>query len=385
MKIAFCLFKYFPFGGQQRNFLKIAKTCMSRGHQVDVYTTSWQRDILEGLNVVLLPVSGITNHKRRESLVKKFNHIISNKSYDAVVGFIKMPGLDLYYAADTCFAAKARERSIFYRLTGHCRSYLRFEKAVFDRNSAAEILLLSELEKSVFKEFYDTPDHRFDLLPPGISKDCLAPANAAEIRNQLRRELEIGPQTHVVLLVGSGFKTKGVDRAIRAISALTTALRKQTILLVVGQGKALPFRWLAWRLGVAGRVLFLQGRDDILRFFLAADLLLHPAYLENTGTVLIEAMAAGLPVLATDVCGFGFHIERAGAGVLVPSPFNQDTLNQRLVDMLTSDKKELWRQNGRLYVTNTDVFSRAERAAEIIEKVADRKSTQPHSGYRNAK
>jgi UDP-glucose:(heptosyl)LPS alpha-1,3-glucosyltransferase len=370
MKIAFCLFKYFPFGGQQRNFLKIAKTCISRGHQVDVYTTSWQRDIPEGLNVVLLPVSGFTNHKRRESLVKKFNHIISNKSYDAVVGFIKMPGLDVYYAADTCYAAKARERSIFYRLTGHCRSYLRFEKAVFDRNSAAEILLLSELEKSVFKEFYDTPDHRFHLLPPGISKDCLASANAVEIRNKLRRELKIGPQTQVVLLVGSGFKTKGVDRAIRAISALPSALRKQTILLVVGQGKALPFRWLAWRLGVAGQVLFLQGREDILRFFLAADLLLHPAYLENTGTVLIEAMAAGLPVLATDVCGFSFHVKRAAAGMLVPSPFHQETLNHYLKTMLTSEKKTQMQRNGKTYVANTDVFNRAEKAADIIEKIA---------------
>ena len=370
MKIAFCLFKYFPFGGQQRNFLKIAKTCISRGHQVDVYTTSWQRDIPEGLNVVLLPVSGITNHKRRESLVQKFNHIISNKSYDAVVGFIKMPGLDVYYAADTCYAAKARERSIFYRLTGHCRSYLRFEKAVFDRNSAAEILLLSEHEKPVFKEFYDTPDHRFHLLPPGISNDCLAPANAAEIRNQLRRELEIGPQTQVVLLVGSGFKTKGVDRAIRAISALPSALRKLTILLVVGQGKALPFRWLAWRVGVAGQVLFIQGREDILRFFLAADLLLHPAYLENTGTVLIEAMAAGLPVLATDVCGFSIHVKRAAAGMLVPSPFRQETLNQYLKTMLTSEKKAQWQRNGKTYVANTDVFSRAEKAADIIEKIA---------------
>ena len=335
-----------------------------------MYTTSWQGDVPEDLRVVCLTVSGITNHKRRESLMQKFNHIISNKSYDAVVGFIKMAGLDVYYAADPCYAAKTRDRSLFYRLTGHCRSYLRFERAVFDRNSATEILLLSEQEKSVFKEFYDTPDHRFHLLPPGISKDYLAPANAAEIGNQLRRELEIDPQTHVVLMVGSGFKTKGVDRAIRAISALPSALRKQTVLLIIGQGKALPFRWLAWRLGVADRVFFFQGREDILRFFLAADLLLHPAYLENTGTVLIEAMAAGLPVLATAVCGFSYHIERAGAGVILPLPFEQDMFNQYLVQMLTSDKRAQWRQNGKAYVAGTDVFSRAEKAADIIEKVA---------------
>jgi UDP-glucose:(heptosyl)LPS alpha-1,3-glucosyltransferase len=385
MKIAFCLFKYFPFGGQQRNFLKIAKTCISHGHQVDAYVTSWQQDVPEGLNVVIMPVNGVTNHKRRESLAQKFNHVLSDTSYDAAVGFIKMPGLDVYYAADPCYAAKARERSIFYRMTGHCRSYLRLEKAVFDRNSATEILLLSEREKSVFKKFYDTPDHRFHLLPPGISRDYRAPPDADDIRTQLRQELEIGPQTRVVLLVGSGFKTKGVDRAIRAISALPPSLRSQIRLLVVGQGKALPFRWLARHLGVAGQVIFLQGREDIFRFFLAADLLLHPAYLENTGTVLIEAMACGLPVLATDVCGFSFHVKRAAAGMIVPSPFDQKVLNQYLETMLTSEKKAQWQENGKTYVGHTDVFSRAEKAADIIEKVADRKSTQPESGYGNTK
>ena len=370
MKIAFCLFKYFPFGGQQRNFLNIAKTCISRGHQVDVYVTSWQDDVPEGLNVVKLPVKGLTNHKRRESLAQKFNHILLNTPYDAAVGFIKMPGLDVYYAADPCYAAKARDRSIFYRMTGHCRSYLRLEKAVFGHDSSTEILLLSEREKSVFKEFYDTPDHRFHLLPPGISRNYLAPENAEEISMQLRRELAIEAQTRLILMVGSGFKTKGVDRAIRAISALQPSLRSQTRLMVVGQGKARPFRWLARRLGVADQVTFFQGREDILRFLLAADVLLHPAYLENTGTVLLEAMASGLPVLATEVCGYSFHVKRADAGMIVPSPYDQKILNQFLETMLTSEKKTQWQENGKIYVSQTDVFSRAEKASDIIEKVA---------------
>ena len=370
MRFEFCLIKYFPFGGQQKNFLRIAKACLSRGHQIDVFTTSWQGEIPEGFHVSVLPVRGLTNHRRRETFAAKLNQIVTTKPYDAMVGFNKMPGLDVYYAADTCFAAKAQGRNFLYRLTARSRSYLNLEKAVFDRRASTEILLLSEKEKAVFRRYYGTPEHRFHLLPPGISKDCLRPANAVEIRNELRRELAIGPETNIVLMAGSGFKTKGVDRAIRAISALPSTLRKQTILLVVGQGKALPFRWLAWRLGIADQVLFLQGRKDILRFFLAADLLLHPAYLENTGTVLIEAMAAGLPVLATAVCGFSYHIERAAAGIIVPSPFEQDMLNQYLVKMLTSDKQAQWQQNGKAYVANTDVFSRAEKAADIIEKVA---------------
>jgi UDP-glucose:(heptosyl)LPS alpha-1,3-glucosyltransferase len=97
---------------------------------------------------------------------------------------------------------------------------------------------------------------------------------------------------------------------------------------------------------------------------------LHPAYEENTGTVLIEALAAHLPVLVTEVCGYSFHIERAGAGQIVPAPFEQEALNKQLAFMLTSEKKAQWRKNAREYVSNNDIFSLSEKAADIIEQVA---------------
>ncbi|MCD3114053.1 glycosyltransferase family 1 protein, partial [Salmonella enterica subsp. enterica serovar Enteritidis] len=42
MRVAFCLYKYFPFGGLQRDFMRIAQTVAARGHQVRVYTQSWE-------------------------------------------------------------------------------------------------------------------------------------------------------------------------------------------------------------------------------------------------------------------------------------------------------------------------------------------------------
>jgi len=370
MQFAFCLFKYFPFGGLQRGFLRIAEICLERGHQVDVYTGSWQGEIPEGLQVSMLPVRRLTNHRRYESFAKKLSKCLAARHYDSVVGFNKMPGLDVYFASDTCFAAKASTRSFWYRLTGRCRSFLRLERAVFDKESKTEILLISEQQKALFMDYYGTAEQRFHLLPPGIARDCLAPRNAEDVRAELRSELGIRSDQNVVLMVGSDFKRKGVDRAIRAMSALPSKLRAKTTLWIVGEGKTRPFRRLAKRFGVAEQTRFVGGREDVPRFLVGADLLLHPAYRENTGTVLIEAMAAGLPVLATDICGYGYHIERAGAGELVPSPFKQETLNQLLAFMLSSEKKNQWKHNGKDYVANTDVFSRAEKAANIIEQVA---------------
>ncbi len=370
MKFAFCLFKYFPFGGLQRDFLRIAKCCLTRGHQVDVYTGTWHGEKPDGLKVSILQVSRFTNHRSCESFAKNLSKCLATSNYDAVVGFNKMPGLDMYFAADTSFAARALKRSLWYRLTGRCRSYLGLERAVFDKDSKTEILLISEQEKAFFMDYYGTAEHRFHLLPPGIAKDRLAPDNAAEVRAELRSELAIGSDQNVVLMVGSDFKRKGVDRAVQAVSSLPPGLREKTILLIVGKDKAKPFRRLAKRSGIREQVRFVGGREDVPRFLVTADLLLHPAYLENTGTVLVEAMAAELPVLATDVCGYSYHIERAGAGEIVPSPFKQEKLNQLLTSMLTSDKKNQWQRGGREYIANTDVFSMPEKAADIIEQVA---------------
>ena len=370
MKFAFCLFKYFPFGGLQRDCRRIAQACVLRGHQVDVYAISWQGDKPDGLTISIVPVRGLTNHRRYESFAERLSQRLAGKHYDAVVGFNKMPGLDVYFAADPCFAAKAHSRSVWYRLTGRCRSFLRLEAAVFDKESKTEILLISEQEKSVFMDYYSTAEQRFHSMPPGIARDRLAPHNPMEVRAALRCELGIGSDENVVLMVGSGFKTKGVDRAIRAISSLSSELREETTLLIVGEDKVRPFMRLAKRLDVAERVRFVGGREDVPRFLAAADLLLHPAYRETAGMILVEAMAAGLPVLATDVCGYSYHIERAGAGELVPSPFKQETLNQLLVSMLVCEEKAQWQYNGRNYVANTDVFSLPEKAVDIIEKVA---------------
>jgi UDP-glucose:(heptosyl)LPS alpha-1,3-glucosyltransferase len=140
-------------------------------------------------------------------------------------------------------------------------------------------------------------------------------------------------------------------------------------LIVIGHDNFRPFKRLARRLDIAERLLFFHGRPDIPRFLFAADLLVHPAYRETTGTILVEALAAGLPVLASDVCGFSPHVARSGGGRLVASPFDQKVFNGLMADMLVSPRRAQWRRNGIRYVQQTDVFSRAQRAVDMIERL----------------
>jgi UDP-glucose:(heptosyl)LPS alpha-1,3-glucosyltransferase len=377
MDMAFCLFRFFPYGGLQRDFLRIARTCLQRGHRVRVFAISWEGEVPAELDLSLVPARGLSNHARCRSFVRGVQPLLAQGKFDATVGFNKMPGLDIYYAADTCFQARSREKhGPLFRLGGRYRTFVELERSVFAPSAGTEILLISPLEKPKFQRCYGTPEERFHLLPPGISPDRLAPENAAEIRAAVRRELGMPAADKLVLMVGSAFKTKGLDRSLRALAALPAGLQQSTRLVVVGRGEDAPFLRLARKLGVAERLTLLGGRDDVPRFLLAADLLLHPAYTENTGTVLLEALAAGLPVLATEICGYGFHVLEAQAGLLVSEPFRQEQLDHQLLQMLTSAAAAAWRENALAYVRRTDIFSLPEKAADLIEETGRRRASR---------
>jgi UDP-glucose:(heptosyl)LPS alpha-1,3-glucosyltransferase len=63
MLLAFAIYKYFPFGGIQRDLLKIARACVARGHRVRIYVIRWEAEpVEEALDVHIVPVEALSNH-----------------------------------------------------------------------------------------------------------------------------------------------------------------------------------------------------------------------------------------------------------------------------------------------------------------------------------
>ena len=370
LNIAFCLFKYFPFGGLQGDFLQIAKICIERGHKVDAYTISWDGEKPEGLNITLVPVSGLTNHRKYKSFGNKISRIVKNHNYDALVGFNRIPGLDIYYAADGSYAAKMQNRNYLHRLSTRYNTFMALEKAVYDKKSKTEILLLTDKEQAFYMDYYKTSKERFHILPPGISKKCIPPPNVEEIRNDKRKELGIAQHENVVLMVCTVFRIKGVERAIRSLASLPLKIKSSSKLIVVGVDKPGKYQRLAKKLDIKNQVRFIGARRDVPQLLMASDLFIHPASIENTGTVIVEALVANIPVITTDICGYSHHVTLAKAGKVIPSPFIQETLNKELLFMLTSEDKMVWKNNAKNYINRTDVFSRSEKAVDVIEKIA---------------
>ncbi|MCK6404436.1 MAG: glycosyltransferase family 4 protein [Rhodocyclaceae bacterium] len=368
MQLAFCLYKYFPHGGLQRDFMRIALACQKRGHAIRVYTLEWRGERPAGFEVLVVPVRAITNARRYAKFTAWVQGDMAARPVDRVVGFNKMPGLDVYFAADPCYEDKAQTlRNPFYRLSGRYRHFAAYERAVFAPDSRTDILMISQLQQPLFVKHYGTPADRFHLLPPGIARDRRAPANAAAIRAGFRAEFGLADTQFLLVQIGSGFKTKGLDRSLHAFAALPEELRRRTRLIAIGADEPSAFRRMAVSLGLGDRVDILQGRDDIPRFLLGADLLIHPAYNENTGTVLLEAVVAGLPVLTTAVCGYAHYIDEAGAGIVLPEPFIQSALNEALARMLTDTAaRRRWQANGLAFAETADIYDNAEVAADVI-------------------
>ncbi len=370
MQLAFCLYKYFPFGGLQRDFMRIALACLARGHAIRVYTLSWQGEVPAGFEVVTVPVRALTNARRYEKFSAWVGRDLAQRPAQRVVGFNKMPGLDVYFAADPCYEEKAQTlRNPLYRLSGRYRHFAAYERAVFAPDSRTEILMISQVQQPFFEKHYATPKARFHLLPPGIARDRRAPPEAPAIRAAFRAEFGLADDDLLLLQIGSGFKTKGLDRSLQALANLPADLRGRTRLIAIGQDEPSQFQRMAAALGLAGQVDILAGRDDIPRFLLGADLLVHPAYNENTGTVLLEALVAGLPVLCSAVCGYAHYIDEATGGRVIPEPFAQATLDALLREMLADRaQRAAWQRNALAWAESADIYSNAERAADIILK-----------------
>jgi glycosyltransferase involved in cell wall biosynthesis len=107
---------------------------------------------------------------------------------------------------------------------------------------------------------------------------------------------------------------KGIDQAVRALPALPD----DTVLVVLGEGPERPaLAGLARELGVAGRVFLLGRVPDVAAWLRRATLYVHPARWEGFGLGVLEAMHAGLPVVATRVSSLPELVVDGETGLLV--------------------------------------------------------------------
>lgn len=136
----------------------------------------------------------------------------------------------------------------------------------------------------------------------------------------LRQELGVD-EGHFVMLCASRFASdKGHDYLVRGVKELTALTNRPFTLVLAGDGPLQDaVKKQVAQLGLEDCVKFLGFRSDMKNLFLGCDLYVNASEHEALSFLIIEAMAAGLPVIATDMGGNRDIVnEKAGCGPLVP-------------------------------------------------------------------
>jgi len=160
-----------------------------------------------------------------------------------------------------------------------------------------------------------------------VDSDRFVPRPCAETRSHFAQADE------KVLVHVSNFRpVKRTQDVIRVFAAVAREIPSR--LLLVGEGPELPgAEALAEELGVRDRVCVLGQRSEIERILPCGDLLLLPSETESFGLAALEAMACGVPPLASDVGGLPEVIENGKSGILCP-PGEVGEMAARALDLL---------------------------------------------------
>lgn len=371
MRMAFAIVKLFPGGGLQRDCLALARGLQARGHAVEILTAERAAgDFADGLTVRELPVAARTNHGRQAAFAARVAAAAAD--FDAVIGFNKLPGLDALYCADPSIAARMRKAPVLALLPRY-RAFRALEAEAFAPGRATRLLLLGAAQAESYKAAWNTEADRITVLPPTISAARRQPALRGDgTRDGLRATLGLGGAT-AWLAVAVQPATKGLDRTVRAL-----ARHPDARLLVAGlaatdkaAGGTLQ---LARKLGVADRVIWLGHREDVPAVMAAADVLVHPARLDTTGTVILEAVVNGLPVIASGVCGYAGHVAAAGAGLVVPEPFDASAFEAALAQAADPARRAAWSAAGETYGARPELYAGREKAMDLIIETAAAKA-----------
>jgi glycosyltransferase involved in cell wall biosynthesis len=150
-----------------------------------------------------------------------------------------------------------------------------------------------------------------------------------------RQALGLGPETPLLLTVARMTAQKGHDLLLAAAPRILVDY-PQACLGWVGEGpERSRLERRAHELGVAGAVHFLGHRDDVPALMAAADLFVLPSRFEGHPLVVLEAMACGLAVVGTRVCGLDEAVVDGETGLLV-EPDQTDALAAAVVALLSS-------------------------------------------------
>jgi glycosyltransferase involved in cell wall biosynthesis len=311
MRIAHVL-SSFGLGGQERMAVDLARAQRAAGHQLIAVSLAAPPEGPLALGFREVEIPAITVAKRRGfdiTLPFRLARVFERENIEVV--HTHNPQALIYGAP----AGKLAGAVLVHTKHGRNPDTRRRR---WLRRAAAELVdayvAVSPSTAQVAREHRDSAEERLSVIENGI--DLNAFTHGAGVRHAVRDELGIPRDAWVVGTIGRLAPEK--DQKV-LIEAMTPLLGPKRRLLIVGDGPERPaLDALVEKLGVKAHVHFTGVRRDPARLLASFDVFALSSKTEGLPLVVLEAMAAALPVVSTDVGGIGDVIEHERSGFLVP-------------------------------------------------------------------
>ena len=214
------------------------------------------------------------------------------------------------------------------------RAHVALDRLVIRTADRALVVSRAAREHLIERESIDP--EQIEVVPIGWDFDTLTAG--AEEASRVRAELGLD-SAFVIGYVARFIPFKGHDVLLSAAAALAPSIPNLR-LLFVGDGPRRDLERMIDELGLSERVVFAGFRRDVMACMRAMDVFVHPSRTESLSQVLVEAMAAETPVVATQVGGAAEIVEPGETGLLVP-PDDSAAIERAVLRMHTDPELRL--------------------------------------------
>ena len=214
---------------------------------------------------------------------------------------------------------------------------------------------------------------QISVIPNGVDLQKIRQRITGNFQVQIKRNFNIPEEHKIILTVSRLVEKNDVASLIRAVYILATEHKLPATLIIAGAGKLeMDLKNLTKTLNFVKHVIFLGNikHPEVLKYYAAADIFSRPSLSEGLGVSFIEAMGAGVPVIATPVGGIPDFL-RDGETGLFCAVKNPHDLAYKIKQLL--EDRELYeriRENGlKLVKEKYDWDIIARNMKEIMEKL----------------
>jgi glycosyltransferase involved in cell wall biosynthesis len=276
----------------------------------------------------------------------------------------KMPGF-----ASVLAARRLGKKSVVKLMNSGPRNDFkrwRGEKTIWGSRAMADYLLncdrIIALNDLAYRELtaFGFRTDQIALIPNGVEVDRFTAKTSYDIADATR-----------VVFVGRLAQAKGLDVLLEALGRLNTQTPGKYQLTIVGKGSLRePLEATAETLGIAESVHFAGQVEDVSPFLSHSDVFVLPSRAEGISNALLEAMATGLPCIASDIPGNHALIQNGENGLLVESD-NPQALAEAIHEMSIEPEQRirLGQAARKTVESRSDIAVTAKQYIELYRKV----------------